>query len=104
VLSAISRGGVEVSAAVEPPTCVFAARAPRAARAGALRKIERPAPPPPRGPSGDRAVARGLVSRSCSVGSAVLTTLLRLCANVHSRQRGEVTGVVHSGTTPAPAR
>lgn len=61
MLSAISRGGVEVSAAVEPPICVFAARGP-----GGCASQDR-TPPPPRGPSGDRAVARGLVSRSCSV-------------------------------------
>jgi hypothetical protein len=63
VLSAISRGGVEVSAAVEPPICVFAARGP-----GGCASQDR-------GPSGDRAVARGLVSRSCSVGSAFLNVI-----------------------------
>jgi hypothetical protein len=56
VLSAISRGGVEVSAAVEPPICVFAARA---ARAGALRKIERR----PRGDQAGTARSRGDLSR-----------------------------------------
>jgi hypothetical protein len=54
VLSAISRGGVEVSAAVEPPICVFAARAPRAARAGALRK---------RGPRGRAGTCLAVVLR-----------------------------------------
>jgi hypothetical protein len=55
VLSAISRGGVEVSAAVEPPICVFAARGPGgcASQGSAL----------PRGDQAGTARSRGDLSR-----------------------------------------
>jgi hypothetical protein len=63
VLSAISRGGVEVSAAVEPPICVFAARGP----GGCASQDRTPRPPSPagtkRGPRGRAGTCLAVVLR-----------------------------------------
>jgi len=74
VLSAISRGGVEVSAAVEPPICVFAARGP----GGRASQDRTPRPPSPtgtkRGPRGRAGTCLAVVLRRLGCSK----TLLRL--------------------------